>query len=396
MLKNKLIYTLIIPLLALASCGNSNSEPAPDPSKKEMTDVVFENKQINYDGQPHTITATGMPLGSTTVYTNDGPFYDVGKYVINVKISHEDYKDYVGSAILTIDPIAMSGVKFENTTVQYSGSAYTITASGYPEGSQVTYTNAGPHTEVGKYTIGVSITHKNYKTYTSSAILTIESSVTPGESIGGIEQYNDSNWTTSNLMLLDCGSYQMPLPKNYKNPETLKTTLSADASSWSNNTIKNYSSFYSTNFRYTYKNSCDDGPTKHKTSPAFYATTVGEGLKLTQTGLGFQSQMFTHTGAKLEVHINLTTLQNASGQPDTKNDTAHIYFFNKNGKLIGTHSVEKGTLSTSNKNIKFYYTESNCKDIAYFEFRLIASPYKGSQCYNIGVGEVNFKSWERI
>ena len=45
----------------------------------------------------------------------------------------------------------------------------------------------------------------------------------------------DEDGVISNKITLPCGYIQMDLPKNYNNITELKTTLSADSSSWSNN-----------------------------------------------------------------------------------------------------------------------------------------------------------------
>ena len=196
-------------------------------------------------------------------------------------------------------------------------------------------------------------------------------------------------WET-NRYKLECGYYQMDLPKNYQSPYNLKTTLSQDNSSWSNNDL---TSSLPTGFRYIYRNACDDGPTNHKTSAKFYSNAAG-GLKLDNTGVGFQTLMFSHTGEKLEIRIGISQVNNSSDTKQEGKDTFHIYFFDKNGNYLDKHKVEEGTISTSTKEIKFYYT-NNAKDVAYFEFRVNAMPYKSSQCYNVGISYCNIKSWER-
>lgn len=193
--------------------------------------------------------------------------------------------------------------------------------------------------------------------------------------------------------LLDCGYYQMDLPKNYQSPINLKTTLEADSSSWSNNDLKDSLPY---GFRYIYRNACDDGPKNHKTSADFYSSNnkAPGGLKIANTGVGFQSPMFNHTGEKLEIRIGLSQINNCNDKKEEGKDTFHIYFFNKEGEYLFKYVVEEKTISTSTKEIKFYWTQ-NAKDIAYFEFRCNAKPYKGSQCYNVGISYCNFKSWER-
>lgn len=204
------------------------------------------------------------------------------------------------------------------------------------------------------------------------------------------QPFGSPSWDT-NRTLLECGYYQADLPYNYKNPMKLKTTLSADTSSWSNNDMYEY---MPTNFRYVYRNSYQDGPSGHRSSPTFYSNSNPGGLKIANTGVGFQSTMFEHTGEKLEIRIGISQVNNASGNPQKNKDTVHIYFFNKQGQLITISYIEENTITASTNELKIYLTD-HAKEVNYFEFRVNAMPYKGSQCYNFGVGYCNFKSWER-
>ncbi len=65
-------------------------------------------------------------------------------------------------------------IVFEDETVVYDGQGHTITVSGEPEGTTVTYTNAGPHTEIGSYEIGAKLEKNGYTTLNLTATLTIE------------------------------------------------------------------------------------------------------------------------------------------------------------------------------------------------------------------------------
>ena len=183
------------------------------------------------------------------------------------------------------------------------------------------------------------------------------------------EDHGGDEWFDGRTKL-DCGYYAMDLPKNHDNPYELRTTLAADASSWSNNDLKTE---LADGFRYIYKNACDDGPSGHKTSAKFYSNDKG-GLKLDNLGTGFQSQMFTHTGEKLEIRIGISQLNNSSDTPQKGKDTAHVYFFDKDSNYLGKYVIAENTITTSTTEIKFY---------------------KSSQCYNTGIGYCNFKSWER-
>lgn len=203
----------------------------------------------------------------------------------------------------------------------------------------------------------------------------------------------DDDWFNGRIKL-DCGYYAMDLPKNSDSPEELKTTLSADANSWSNNDL---TSSIPDGFRYIYRNSCDDGIINHKTSPSFYSETAGGGIKITRSGVGIQSRMFTHNGAKLEIRIGIGCVNNASDTPEKNKEPLHVYFFDKVGDYIGKYAFEVGSINAKSENneLKFYWTE-NAQNVAYFDVRCNARPYKNSQVYNFAIKSINYKSWERI
>ena len=181
----------------------------------------------------------------------------------------------------------------------------------------------------------------------------------------------------------------MPLPKNYEEPYQLVTTLS-DTTTWSENDLK---TDLPDGFRYVYKNSCDDGPTGHKCSADFYKNKEG-GIKIDRIGVGFQTMLFEHTGAKLEIRIGISQVNNNNKKVEKNKDTAHVYFFDKDGTYLNKYVIKEGTISSTTKEIKFTWTEK-ASEIAYFEYRSVAYPYKSSQCYNYGISYCNIKSWER-
>ena len=208
------------------------------------------------------------------------------------------------------------------------------------------------------------------------------------------EEEDEPEWEDDKT-LLDCGSYSMGFPSNKNSPIILTTTLSADDSSWFNTEFKGD---VDNGYRYIYKNSCSDGPSGHKCSVQTYSENHdGGGLKITDPGTGFGSPMFSHQGAKLEIRIGVSSVNKSS---QTKNihegeDFYHVYFFNKNNEYLGKYSFVDGSLTEKTTFLKMYYTASNAKDVAFFEFRCNSVAYKGQQAYNIGVGYCNVKSWER-
>jgi len=158
--------------------------------------IEFEDSTVKYDGNSHTIEATGYPSDATVTYTNAGPFVEVGEYEIGVKIEKENYNTIEKTATLKIAQGIMPSFEFEDLTVEYDGESHTIEATGYPEGSLVTYSNEGPYTEIGEYEIQVTVSHKNFETVTKTAKLNI---VKPAETLKhlmyhapGLHPYNIS------------------------------------------------------------------------------------------------------------------------------------------------------------------------------------------------------------
>lgn len=165
-----LVILLLVSLVAFASCGG-----APESEDKNFTDIVFEDKTIDYDGNSYTIYASGAPAGATVEYSNEGPYKLPGVYEIGVSISAEGYKTYEDTATLTINALDFNGIVFESKTITYDGNAHTITATGVPVGAEVQYTNAGPHINSGIYAIGITISAEGYNTYTKTVNLVINS-----------------------------------------------------------------------------------------------------------------------------------------------------------------------------------------------------------------------------
>lgn len=194
--------------------------------------------------------------------------------------------------------------------------------------------------------------------------------------------------------LLPNGYAQIDAPTN--SPVQLVTSTSSQ--DWYN---VDWTQDQPSNWRYIYKNSVDNGPSGHKCSPGFYSYNPSKpndypgGLKFTNPFIGFQSMKFTHTGEKLEIRIYITQVNNATDQPDEKNPTGYLYFFRNNGDLIPslTYTIEKGSIVTKTEYVKCYITGSEIKNVTHFQFWTQAKPYKGSQCYNFGVGQVGIHSW---
>lgn len=163
----KRILLIFAASFLLVGCGGNNTSTIP------QMDVAFNDQTITYDGNEHTIVATGYPEGSEVNYVNEGPFINVGTYLIGVEITHPNYQTFTDLATLTINEGVIDAV-FDDVTVTYDGNPHTIEATDYPQGSRVSYANNGPFVNVGEYPIQVTIECENYHTFTKTAILTIE------------------------------------------------------------------------------------------------------------------------------------------------------------------------------------------------------------------------------
>ncbi len=340
-IKNLLLLTLLSSSLILASCNNSSTEPSSedDSHQSEPEENPHEEETpIDEDEEEESETATLTSIKVVTPPT---------------KVNY-----YIGES-LDLTGIKVSAYYSDNSSKSLSQSQYSVT--GFNSSSKQIQQK-------------ITVTYQSLKDYFYVNI---------------IEQEEDED--EDERILLDCGYYQAPLPKN-ETAYQLKTTLSADNTSWSNNSLK---VDLPDDFRFIYGNSYDDGEPGHVAQPKFYSNDAG-GLKFDQRSKGFQSMLFNHEGAKLEFRIGISQVNNASGSPEKGKDVFDIYFFNKLGGYLGKYAQKAESFDSKTTEIKFYITEDYTSEIAYFELRQISSLYKGNQCYNFGMGYINFKSWERI
>ncbi|MBQ3388678.1 MAG: hypothetical protein IJG60_05645, partial [Thermoguttaceae bacterium] len=151
--------------------------------------VTFEDASVVYDGTAKSITVSGTQEDDTVLYSEDGETYaaavpeytNVGEYTVYAKVQRANYADWTGSATLTITPAAIEDVSFVDATVDYDGTAKSITVSGTQEDDTVLYSEDGEayatavpeYTEAGAYTVYAKVQRANYADWTGSATLTI-------------------------------------------------------------------------------------------------------------------------------------------------------------------------------------------------------------------------------
>lgn len=122
----------------------------------DLSEIKFENKVVQYSGQPQTIAITGggtLPVGVKVSYkyyldanhTNEvdaANVVNVGTYyVVASFVGAEGYnKPADMTATLTISKLDLSGISFTDKEVQYTGEPQTITISGQlPNALTVSY-----------------------------------------------------------------------------------------------------------------------------------------------------------------------------------------------------------------------------------------------------------------
>ncbi len=188
------MLSLLLVCFCAASCGGDGE----DDSEKTLLDfegLVFEDKEVVYDGTPHTVTLKGYPVTADVKYSANSTQTDAGVYEITVTVSKSGYNTKTMTARLTINQAEydMSGVTFEDKTVANDGKAHSIEISGeLPEGVSVTYEGNGV-SALGKHTVVAKFTGADAKNYRPiadmSAVLTVTDDIVPDV------EFNDKQFT---------------------------------------------------------------------------------------------------------------------------------------------------------------------------------------------------------
>ncbi len=164
----------------------------------DMSQVVFADKSVTYDGTTHSLEATNLPDGVTVMYIGNNQT-NVGKYNV-VAIFSGDAVNYNPiankTATLTIVQSAAQGVTFADAVVAYDGTAHSLEVVGnLPQGIAVIYennnqTNAGVYTVTAKF-VG---TNPNYEQLPDmTATLTINKRDLTIEFVGATTIVYDGN-----------------------------------------------------------------------------------------------------------------------------------------------------------------------------------------------------------
>ena len=203
-----------------------------------------------------------------------------------------------------------------------------------------------------------------------STSLTIETTTAPS-----IEEEIDEIPASGETLNIGNGNKTVSGPSNVKNPINITEWVNFDFY----NSIPEYWSYI-------------QGNNKVNNHGDFYAESAGGGFKFSQLYYGLQTPLLTPF-IKTEVRLSISKVANNSQKKDIDEPIFHIYGYDITGHVIHTQYIEQGSITAQSegKEIKFYIKNEN---VVYFELRLNAFPYKGSQCYNFGVDEISIKGWQ--
>ncbi len=151
--------------------GGGGDDPTPVVDKKDFENLVFENKEFQYDGKAHSLSVSNVPEGATVKYSNNNKT-DVGVYTVKATVSKENYNTKVLTAQLTINGIDFEGVTLESKSFDYDGEVHSLEVIGAPEGTNVQFTN-NSKIDVGDYDVTAVLTKHGYNEKTLTAKLTI-------------------------------------------------------------------------------------------------------------------------------------------------------------------------------------------------------------------------------
>ncbi len=245
------------------------------------------------------------------------------------------------------------------------------------------------------------VTSENVSSIQTETSITDQSSNNPTSVVTSISNVSPTTGTsyfpttaskTSSLSSITTStstSQSGTLPNNYVifDPPTntpIEITTSTSTEDWWNNDLRY--DFPTDDWAHIYG--------ENLTTPKFYANEAG-GLKMDQKFKGFRTPRFHHTGAKLEIRLGISQVNTAGGTPDKNVPTAYLFFYDASGNYISnlTKTVERETITLKTTEVQIYVTGSNIENVSYFEFRLNALTFKGSQNYNFGIGSVGVHSW---
>lgn len=324
----------------------------------DMSAVVFADKTVTYNGESHSIFATGMPNGVSVSYENNNKI-NADEYTITA-IFTGDSTNYNAienkTATLTINKATydMSGISFVGNMVTYDGNVHSLAITGtLPNGVTVSYennnkTNADTYTVIAKFTD----TTGNYEnpenktatliinkaTYNMSGVVFADKTVTYNGNAYSIEaqnvpsglsvSYTDNDKTNADTYTVT--ALFTDTTGNYVNPENMTAQLVINKATITGITLTDKTFTYDTKthalaitgnlpacVNITYANN-DKVNANTYTVTASFEDTSGNYIvpndmsakliinKATVSGITFENKTFTYNGTKRSLEISGT------------------------------------------------------------------------------------------
>ena len=181
-------------------------------NKAVFTGISFNDLTVNYDGNTHTITATGVPSFANVVYTNNSAM-EGGVYNATATISAPNYETLVLHATLTINLKQITGITFNDQSFEYDGYQHNIAITGtLPVGSTIYYEGNGK-VDVGVYTVTATMMCTGYETLVLTATMTITARIITGVSF----ENKDVDYDGSEHSILISGTLPSGVSVSYSN-----------------------------------------------------------------------------------------------------------------------------------------------------------------------------------
>ncbi|MDY2574862.1 MAG: hypothetical protein SOW55_02650, partial [Bacilli bacterium] len=164
-------------ILGLLLCGSTFfavlSLTSCSPKSYDMSNIAFNNAEVVYDGNSHSLAIEGtLPKGVTVTYSGNEQV-NVGTYTVTASFTGSSKMNPIEDMVATLTIVKadydVSGITFTDKTVTYTGENQTLEVAGtLPEGVSVNYTLNGEAftgaTNVGTYEVvaNFSSTNANY------------------------------------------------------------------------------------------------------------------------------------------------------------------------------------------------------------------------------------------
>ena len=114
----------ISPILGCTPASPPTTEPPTPPTPVDMQGVSLSGAKVYYDGNKHSLSVEGAPVGASITYTYNGENVDgvteVGTYVVVAKITADGYYEKTLTATLVITEVQlleMTGITFDGKSV---------------------------------------------------------------------------------------------------------------------------------------------------------------------------------------------------------------------------------------------------------------------------------------